>query len=248
MKRRFESFYSPAIGRDMSVLAFGHYGAPVIAFPSGGGQFFDFENNDMIAAIEPLISGGKIKVYCPESIDRETWLNHHIDPHWRGIRYGAYIDYFLNQLVPAIRTDCHNPHARIALAGCSLGAYHAANLALKFPDVFHYALCMSGRYDLNNILGFDSHSAEVYFNNPIAFTYFLEGDELERVRHNTHITLVCGQGAWEDKCLAETHRLADNLSRKGISHERDIWGYDVEHHWYWWRQQIRHHLGKTFGG
>lgn len=247
MKRRFETFYSPAIGRDMQLLAFGHYGSPVIAFPSGGGQFYDFENNDMIAAIAPLINDGKIKVYCPESIDQETWLNHEIDPHWRGVRYGAYIDYLLNQLVPAIQADCHDASARIALVGCSLGAYHAANLALKFPDVFHYALCMSGRYDLEKIIGFPNHSPEIYFNNPISYTYLLDGYELDRVRHQTHLALVCGQGAWEDKCLAETHQLADNLARKGISHERDIWGTDVEHHWYWWRRQIRYHLGKTFG-
>ncbi|MDJ0755882.1 MAG: alpha/beta hydrolase-fold protein [Ardenticatenaceae bacterium] len=246
MRRRYEKIYSPAIGREMQLLAFGHYGAPILAFPSGGGQFFDFENNDMIQAIAPLIEAGKIKLYCPESIDHETWLNSHIDPHWRGVRYGAYIDFIMNNLVPAIRADCHDAHARLALTGCSLGALHAANFALKFPDVFHYALCMSGRYDLINIMSWDSGSPEVYFNNPIAFTSMLDGAELDRVKNNTHLALVCGQGAWEGKCLDETHRLANNLMHKGISHERDIWGHDVEHHWYWWRQQIRHHLGKTF--
>lgn len=39
MQRRYEIINSLAIGRSMQILAFGHYGAPVIAFPSGGGQF-----------------------------------------------------------------------------------------------------------------------------------------------------------------------------------------------------------------
>ncbi len=247
MQRRYEQIFSPAIGRQMQILAFGHFGAPIIAFPSGGGQFFDFENNGMIEAVAPLLESGRIKIYCPESLDNETWLNNHSDPHWRGIRYGAYIDFLMNNLVPAIRTDCRDPHARIGLTGCSLGALHAANFTLKFPDVFHYGLCMSGRYDLEQIIGFGSGSHEVYFNNPMAFVPNLHGGELERVRQNTHLALVCGQGAWEDKCLTETHRLADALAAKGISHERDIWGHDVEHHWYWWRRQIVHHLGKTFG-
>ena len=248
MLRRYEKIYSPAIGRDIQVTAFGHFGAPIIAFPSGGGQFFDFENNGMIGAVAHLINAGKIKIYCPESIDHETWLNHYADPHWRGIRYGAYIDFLLNNLVPAIRTDCRDSNLRVALTGCSLGAYHAANLALKFPDVFHYALCMSGRYDLEQIIGQSSGSLEVYFNNPIAFARNLHGGELEAVRHNTHLALVCGQGAWEDKCLTETHNLADAMAEKGISHERNIWGHDVEHHWFWWRKQIVYHLEKTFGG
>lgn len=245
MQRRYEVINSLAVGRSMQVLAFGHIGAPVIAFPSGGGQFFDFENNGMITAVAPLIEAGKIKIYCPESLDNESWLNQGIDPHWRAVRHNAYQDFILNDLVPTIRTDCHDEDIRIALAGASLGAYHAANFALKFPHIFHYALCMSGRYNIEAICGHSS-SQELYFNNPIAYVANLHDSDLEHVQRNTYLALVCGQGAWEEKCLHETHRLADLLAAKGISHERDIWGDDVEHHWYWWRQQIAHHFGKTF--
>jgi esterase/lipase superfamily enzyme len=245
MQRRYETIYSPAIGRQVQILAFGHFGAPVIAFPSGGGQFFDFENNGMITAVTPLIESGKIKIYLPESLDHESWLNHGIDPHWRAVRHNAYQDFIVYDLVPAIRHDCRDEGIRIALTGASLGAYHAANFALKFPHLFHYALCMSGRYDIEAVCGHSS-STDVYFNNPVAYVPNLHGGDLEHVRRNTHVALVCGQGAWEDKCLRDTHRLADLFAAKGISHERDIWGHDVEHHWYWWRQQIAHHFGKTF--
>ena len=63
MQRQFEEFYSPAVGRNMKVLAFGHYGAPMIAFPSGGGEFHDFEDNGMIDAVAPLIEDGKLKMF-----------------------------------------------------------------------------------------------------------------------------------------------------------------------------------------
>ena len=246
MKRRFEKIYSPAIGREMQVLAFGHYGAPVIAFPSGGGQFYDFENNGMVGAIAHLIEAGKVKVFCPEGLDHESWLKFDIDPHWRAVRHNAYENFILDNLIPAIRFDCNDENIRMAVTGASLGAFHAANFALKYPQVIHYALCMSGRYDIVDVTG-PSGSQELYFNNPMAYVRNLHGDYLDHVRHQTHIALVCGQGAWEDKCLRDTHRLADLFMEKGISHERDIWGYDVEHHWYWWRKQISHHIGKTFG-
>lgn len=246
MQKRYDKIYSPALGRDIEVLSFGHYGAPIIAFPSGGGRYFDFEGNGMIEAVSGLIEAGKIKVYCPDGVDNESWLNRGIDPHWQGVRHNAYQDFIVSNLVPAIRFDCHDDNARIALTGCSLGAYHAANFALKFPHIFHYSLCMSGRYDLQTIVG-GSGSPEVYFNDPLAYTANLWGDALHHVQANTHVALVCGQGAWEEKCLTETNRLADMLAAKGISHERDLWGYDVEHHWFWWRKQIVHHLGKTFG-
>lgn len=228
----------------MQLLAFGHYGRPLIAFPSGGGQFFDFENNGMIDAIAHLIDGGRIKIYCPEGLDQETWLNHGIDPHWRAVRHHAYEDFVLNTLVPAIRFDCQDGDIQIGVTGCSLGAYHAANFALKFPHIFAYSLCLSGRYDLEAMMG-TSGSEEVYFNNPLAYVANLHGEALDHVRRHAYLNLICGQGAWEDKCLDETVRLSDLLSQKGIPHERNLWGHDVEHHWYWWRKQLAHYLEKA---
>ena len=247
MNRRYEKIYSPGMGHEMEVLAFGHYGAPLIAFPSGGGRYFDFENNQMIDVLAPLINDGKIKVYCPPSVDNESWLNAGLDPHWKAMVYNKYQDFVVTNLVDTIRFDCKSLDIKIGLVGCSLGAFHAANFALKFPHLFNYALGMSGRYDLEKIIEAQSGSQDVYFNNPMAYLPNLHGEALEHVRHNTHISLVCGQGAWEEKCLDETHRLANLLDEKGISHERDIWGHDVEHHWHWWRKQIVYHLGKRFG-
>lgn len=246
MQRRYEKMYSPAVGRDMELLAYGHYGAPMIVFPSGGGRYHDIEDNGLIAAVAPLLDAGKLKLYCPDSLDNESWLRDDIDPHWRAVRHSAYQDYILKDLVPAIRADCRNAEQRVGLAGCSLGAYHAVNFALKFPHIFHYALCMSGRYDLEKIAG-HSGSQELYFNNPVAYVPNMHGGTLEHLRRHAHIVLVCGQGAYEDKCLAETNRLAELLAQKGISFERDIWGHDVEHHWYWWRRQFPHHLNRVLG-
>ena len=246
MQTRFHTFYSPAVGRDMKLLSFGHYGVPMIAFPSGGGQYHDFKDNGMVDAVSHLLEAGKLKLYCPESLDNESWLRDDIDPHWRGVRHAAYQDYIVKDLLPAIRADCQDGQIGVGLTGCSLGAYHAANFALKFPELFPYALCMSGRYNLEAIAG-SSGSEEVYFNNPLAYVANLNGGALAHVQRNTHLVLVCGQGAWDEKCLADTHRLADLLGNKGISHERDIWGHDVEHHWHWWRQQFPYHLNRALG-
>ena len=245
MRRRYERLYSPAIGRDVQVLAFGHYGAPLVAFPSGGGQFFDFEENGMIAAVAPLIEDGKLKVYCPESLDQESWLAPK-DPHERALRHGAYEDFIIHTLLEAIRADCRDGSLTVALTGCSIGAFHAANFALKHPHLFPYALCLSGRYDLETITG-PSGSPEVYFSNPMAYVPNFEDAHLEFVRQNAHLILVSGQGAWEEKCLRDTRRLADLLAVKGISHERDIWGFDAEHHWYWWQKQLSYHLDRSLG-
>jgi esterase/lipase superfamily enzyme len=147
--------------------------------------------------------------------------------------------------VPWIREDCQTPQIRIAVSGCSLGATYAANCALKFPELFHYALCMSGRYDISEFAG-GLQNLDVYFNNPLAYVPGLAGETLERIRRHTHLVLVVGQGKWEEGNIEETNALADVLQAKGISHQREVWGRDVNHEWPWWRRQAQLYLGQKF--
>ena len=247
MLRRHILLDSAAMGRKMHVWCFGHFGAPVLVFPSAAGFAHEWDRQGMVDALAPLIQGGKIKLFCPESNVSQTWTHKQDHPLARLERHQAYERFLLDTLVPAIREDCRSEAIRIATAGTSLGAFYAANMALRHPETFHYALCMSGRYEASQVLGGFSN-LDVYLNNPIAFTSNLEGEELERVRRHTHLTLVCGQGAWEEGCIEETHILANVLEAKGIHHYRDIWGYDVSHDWHWWRRQAVFHLGKTFSG
>jgi len=103
------------------------------------------------------------------------------------------------------------------MTGCSLGAFHSVNFALKHPQIFNYVLALSGRYDAEELCGAKSDSAEVYFNNPLAYAYHLHGEVLEQIRNQTRFTLVCGQGAWEDGNLEDTNKLADLFQEKGYT-------------------------------
>lgn len=245
MQRRHEMIESSAMGRRMHVWCFGHWGAPVIIFPTAAGFAHEWDRQGMVEALAPLIQSGKIKLYCPESNVSQTLTDKETHPAVRMKRHLAYEHFILSDLVPAIRRDCNSESIRIAAAGASLGAFYAANCALKHPEIFHYALCLSGRYDLTHFTeGFSN--GDVYFNNPMAYTPNLDEQALEQVQSQTHLTLVCGQGKWEEGCIEETHRLADILSAKGIPHFRDIWGHDVSHDWIWWQRQTLHHFRQTF--
>jgi esterase/lipase superfamily enzyme len=91
---------------------------------------------------------------------------------------------------------------------------------------------------------FDYGHPSVYFNNPLHYLKNLTDDwHLGRLR-DSRIVLCCGQGAYEDECLAETYALSRVLNDKGISHWLDIWGKDVNHDWVWWRRQLPHFLEK----
>ena len=244
MLRRYEKFASPALGRDMEVLIFGHYGPPLLVIPSAGGRFYDWENQGMIEAAAPWIEAGKARLICADSIDHEAWLNHAAPLAERSARHHAYQHYLAEELTPLVQRDCGIGQAALAVTGCSLGGLHAAALALHWPHLFNYALCMSGRYDLQAVIA-AALPPELAGNDPLSYCRTLTGNVLEAVRQGTHLTLVCGQGAWEEKCLAETRHLTALLAAKQISHDCDLWGYDVEHHWYWWKRQLAYYLGKT---
>lgn len=247
MRRRHEILPSRTLERPIHLWCYGHWGAPLIAFPTAAGFAHEWEAQGMLEAIRPLIDGGRLKLYCPESNISETWNNAAADPAWRAWRNRLYEELIVGELAPWIARDCQSEAIRIATAGCSLGGYYAVNLALKHPQIFHYALGLSGRYEITAFTGGFTND-DVYFSNPMAFVANLEGEHLDRVRGHTHLALVCGQGQWEEGCIEETCRLADLLAAKGISHERDLWGHDVSHTWPWWHRQAQLHLGKTFGG
>jgi esterase/lipase superfamily enzyme len=238
---------SEAMGRRIHVWCYGHFGAPIVVFPSAAGFAHEWEAHGVVEALAPLIDSGRIKLYCVESNVSEAWTDKEADPEWRIGRHQAYERFVLRDLVPFIYRDCHAENIPIAATGCSLGGFYAANFALKYPEAFRYALCMSGRYDATHFTnGFNN--LEVYFSNPLAYVPNLEGEALKRVQQNTHLALVCGQGKWEEGCIEETRLLASLLGRQDIPHEQDIWGHDVSHDWEWWIRQARLHFGRRFGG
>lgn len=246
--RRFHALLdSPQLGRKVNLWVYGHWGPPVVAFPSAAGYAHEWEAQGMIGALAPLLEGGKLKLYCPETNVAEAWTARDRDPVWKIGRHLAYERFVMEVLVPAVRSDCQSESMPLAATGCSLGASYAALFALKQPETFRWALSLSGRYLLTVFTGGFSN-LDVYLSNPLAFVPNLEGEELQRVRAHTHLTLVCGQGPWEEGCIEETQALADLCVAKQIPHERDIWGHDSAHHWDWWRKQAVHHFGRRFGG
>ena len=61
------------MGRSVHVWCFGHYGHPVVVFPSAAGFAHEWQAQGMVEALEPMIQAGRIKLYCPESNVAEAW-------------------------------------------------------------------------------------------------------------------------------------------------------------------------------
>jgi esterase/lipase superfamily enzyme len=235
---------SPQTGGAGTVVRYGHYGRPVLVFPSEQGRAWDFANNGMVEAVGPLVEAGRVKLYCVDSHDGATWSASHLPMEERGREHAKYEAWIVEQVVPFIRADSGGDAGDIMTTGCSMGAFHALNFALKRADLFPLAMCLSGNYDPGAWRGWGERGDATYFNSPLDYVANLHGDHLDWLRSRLSVLLVCGQGQWEDTTgsLESTKRMAGLLAEKGLRHEMDLWGHDVPHDWPSWRAQFGHHL------
>ena len=222
------------------LTAYGHWGRPLLVFPSQQGNRWDWEERGMIDAVRGLVDAGRVKLYCADSFDSGGWHDESLPLEERARRHGVYEDWIVNQVAPWIHSDAGGD---IIVAGCSFGAYHAANFTLKRADLFPLAICMSGVYDVSAV-GWGERGDAVYFNNPMDYVVHFGGEHLDWLRSRASLLLVVGSGQWEDTTGAfeSTRRFAALLAQKGIRHELDVWGPDTPHDWPSWRRQIAHHL------
>jgi esterase/lipase superfamily enzyme len=107
------------------------------------------------------------------------------------------------------------------------------NLALKKPDLFHFAIGMSGSYDIATFMeGY--HDNNVYFNNPVEFVSNSESWIFN------HIKIIIGTSDW-DICRNESLRLSQIMAKRGINHWYDEKKW-ATHDWPLWNMMFPEYI------
>ena len=241
MNIEYHQWWSPNLGQNMEMKVYGHYGKPVLVFPAQGGRFFEYEDFKMIDAIAGFIDAGKVKVFTVDSIDNQSWANWNAHPADRARRHEDYDRYIVHEVAPFINEHCAQTPQSYLATGCSMGAYHAANFFFRHPDMFDTMIALSGLFHLQSFIG-DYVDDNVYFNSPLQYLPGLNDPWFIDKYRQSNIIVGVGQGAWEDAMLADAYELKRILENKGIPHWIDVWGYDVNHDWPWWRQMMPYFL------
>src|SRR4051812_35707911 len=131
---RAVELHSPGLDCAGTVVTYGHWGRPVLAFPSEAGRAWDFAEHGMVDAVGGLLEAGRVKIYCVDSADAATWSARHLPLEDRARRHGGYESWITDRVVPFIRDDTGGA-AEIMTLGASMGAYHAVNFAFKRADL-----------------------------------------------------------------------------------------------------------------
>jgi esterase/lipase superfamily enzyme len=244
MERYIDGWHSPSLNKYMEIVTYGHYGFPLLLFPTAAADYLEYERFHLIDAMKDSIEGGKVKVFSINSINRESWLNRQMHPKYMAIRQMQYNDYICNEVVPYIWNSCQS-RIGIITAGASLGAFHSANQLFRRPDLFDGMIAMSGGFDIRSYFHGDYYDENIYFNNPVDYLPPLNDNHfLPVLQQKTHIHIVTGQGDYENPDASR--RLSGILAAKGIPHELDVWGFDMPHDWPTWRDMIRYYIGAKF--
>lgn len=236
--RQAERWFSERMGMESTLVRWGHWGAPVLLFPTAGGDAAEVERQGVISACTELLDAGRVKIYSCDSLAGQAMAEEWGRPDQRMRLLGAYHEYIRHEVVPAIRADSGGDEQPIVTIGASIGAFNAVAMVCRYPDAFRAAVGMSGTYDLQRFYD-GQFSDELYLASPLHFVPGLEGAVLDQLRQR-FVILASGEGAWEN--IGESWRLADVLGHKAIPNRVDSWGPDWEHDWPTWRHMVPQYL------
>ncbi|MCE7991147.1 MAG: esterase family protein [Roseivirga sp.] len=231
MKEEYFKWYSPTLSKDIEMLVFGHAGYPVIVFPSTMGRYHESKDFKLIDSAKWFIDQGMIQIYCPDSIDKDSWYNKEIHPADRVKNHIWYDKFIMDEVVHSIRKE--KGIAKVCVAGASFGGFHAANFAFRHPESVSHMFSMSGAFSVDTFLD-GHHDENVYFNNPVDYMPGNNHPDLWQMK------IVLGVGEW-DICLDANKRMHEILNQKGIEHWYDVRKW-AEHDWPLWRDMFPHYL------
>lgn len=238
MTREYHKWFSSNLQREMEILVFGHQGRAVLFFPTRMAHFYDYENWGIIESMQNKINAGEVQLFCVDSIDGESFYNSYLQPSARIERHLQYEQYLLNEVIPLVHTK--NSSGWLETAGCSMGAYHAVNLAMKYPWLFKRAVGISGRYDLTTTPGgfrdlLDGYRNDaVYFNMPGQYISNLTDHYLLDALRNLQVILAVGE---TDPFLHGNQEFSNLLWNKGIPNQFYQWDSHA-HSAKYWRQMV----------
>lgn len=247
MEHKIYTEYSRYLGKPMTWQVYGTKGKICIAFAPQNGTYHDFSDFGMVEELRPWIEAGKLMVVCAASSDEESWSAEGGDGRKRSEHQESYYNYIVRELVPRARELNPDAPEKMMVTGCSMGAAHSGIFMFRRPDLFDTCIALSGFYKASFFFG-DYMDDLVFVNSPIDFLPKLPKDDPKRALYAQSKMYFCiGQGAYEEGLLESTRELDTVLKAEGIDAFVDVWGWDVNHDWPWWKKQIVYFMGMAFG-
>ncbi len=233
-----ERWFSERMHEEITVVRWGTFGRPVLAFPSAGGDAEEVERHGLVNACGPLLASGRVKLYSVDSVAGQAMVTKSGSVEHRMWLLNQFQECIRWEVLPAIHADLGGQEMEVITTGASVGAFNSVAVLCRYPDVFAAAIGMSGSYRIERFYD-EAWSQDLYFSAPLQFVPGLEGPALDRLRTRRAI-LASGEGDWED--IGSSWQMAAALGAKGIPNRVDNWGPQWKHDWDTWRHMLPQYL------
>jgi esterase/lipase superfamily enzyme len=240
MQRESWTWTSTRLSAPARVVRWGHFGTPVLLFPTGGGDVEEVERFHLVGALAESIEKGRIKVFSVDGLAARAWLRGTDAPEQCARVQSLYDAYLDAEVVPLIRRDCMSETIEIVAAGAAIGAYHAVSALCRLPGVFRVAIALSGIFDLSKYLvGGCTLGLETV--SPLHALSHVPAGPAGDVLRRRFVVLATGAGDYEQP--AESQRMSAALSAARIDHTFENWGPNFAHGWNTWREMLPRYVG-----
>ncbi|MBI2834915.1 MAG: esterase family protein [Acidobacteria bacterium] len=238
MHQEYHRWYSDRLRREMGLVVYGHYGPPLLCFPTSGGNEWEQGDQSMIGSLAEFLEAGRVKIFSVNALGGGGFYDRGAHPFHRSWMQRRYDEYVREEVIPFIHHHCRSPIG-VSTMGASLGAYYAANTLFKHPDVVKRCFAISGVYDMQRFMD-GMYDDNFYFNNPVDYLSNLSDPWVLEQLATCDIHIVTGHGPWENS--GPSYDLSRILASKGIRHSLDDWGPEGGHDWPYWKRQMREYL------
>ena len=233
-----ERWFSDRLHREITLVRWGNYGAPVLVFPTAGGDAEEIERFGLVDACGPLLAEGKVKLYSVDSVAGQDMITKAGPPGHRMWLLSQFQEAVRWEVVPAIHADLGGQaHGRAGVRGVDRRVQRGGR-AVPVPDVFGAAVGMSGTYRIEQFYD-GAWSQDLYFAAPLQFLPNLEGPQLDRLR-TRRVVLAAGEGNWEN--IGESWQMAAALGARQVPNRVDNWGPQWAHDWPTWHHMLPQYL------
>ncbi len=241
-----EVWRSEPLECEVSIAAWGRRGTPILLFPTAGGDSREVERFGLLGALEPWIEREEILVISCDSVPGRALLERDLSAEDLGRLLYRFDVFVYHELVPWIRSLPGLRGEGIIAVGASLGAFYSLVSVCRHPDAFHWAIGLSGKYDLEDYLEGGEPPLDFHYASPLHFLPFLEDSNHLALLRQRFVHLVCGTGRAERPGYA--FRVATTLGRKGVPNFVEVRGRSWRHDWASWREALPHCVERAVNG
>ncbi len=224
---------SSATAMEMTAVRWGRSGVPIVYIPTSRGDVTECQRYGLERIAATWVESGRAQLIATEGHGPLSLFNFHLPPIERIRRYAAYERYMVEEFLPWVRDLV--PGTAPIVVGASYGAFVAANLLFKRPDLVGSVCGLGGVYGMWHCLD-GHHDDDVYFHTPLEYLPRLEDPRaLAAIRGTGGFSFF---GAAADPWLDSTLRMARVMAEKELPHSVEIWPAPADHHEHWWRLQF----------